>query len=217
MRLNCEEGLLAASDTAFSDREREIFRQLVRFVNERLEAARELQHLIAAMPSDAGSGLDRRLHAFLRECWDALDGLGRLVNVCLHEQFPDAGLYPPDRMTRQCTFYTVRRALCSHPDTAPHPLAEYLSVQTRLRPNPAYERLSFLYNLSIFVPLPLTPDGSLPGWDDVPAQVRPLARSCGVKGCSVAEGTADILGWLNEFAEGCCLLMKDALEERAAD
>jgi hypothetical protein len=158
-----------------------------------------LHRFTAARLAGAAAGCERSdLHAFLRECWEVLDGLAREVNVVMHRLFPAARLYPPLEMTRQCTFYVVRKNLAEHPDTAGHPLSRLLWEETRGRPAPAYERLSFLYNLSLFAPLPL-PDGELPGTDDVPDAVRPLTKPGHVPRAPLAAGTAEILAWLDSF------------------
>ena len=214
MRMPGEQELLAAAEPVFSDGERVLFGELMEFVSRRLEGAEESGRRILHGGPTPESATERELHAFLRDCWDALDGLGRLINVALAGAFPDVGLYPSDRMTRQCTLYTVRRALRADPDAACHPVSEWLWAETRDRPDAAYERLSFLHNLSVFVPLRLTRDGMLPGCEDVPPAVRRLVRPCSVQRCSVGEGVADVLEWLRGFAGRCCELLAESLRER---
>ena len=112
------------------------------------------------------------LHAFLRECWEALDGLAREVNLVMHALFPAAGLYAPFEMTRQCTFYVVRKLLHDWPRTAAHPVSDLLWSETREDASAAYRRLSYLYNVSLF--LPLAPvNGRLPGAEDFPSLRAP--------------------------------------------
>jgi hypothetical protein len=212
MAIPGENELLAAAENARSGAELDLLRDLVAFVGRRIESAQEARARIAAEPLPA-TDLARELHGFLREAWDALDGLGRLVNLCLYDVFPDAGLAAPDRMTRQCTFYTVRRALHAHPGAAQHPLSALLWRETREAPGEAYGRLSFLHNLSLFVPLPLGEGGTLPGSADVPAHVRPLVRASEVGPCGPAEGTAEMLEWLRGFAAECFALMRATLAE----
>jgi len=208
MTIPGEGKLLAAAESARSGAELDLLRDLVAFVGRRIESARDAQAR-AATTAD----LPRELHAFLREAWDALDGLGRLVNLCLYDVFPDAGLPAPDGMTRQCTFYTVRRALHAHPVAAEHPLSALLWRETREAPGEAYQRLSFLYNLSLFVPLPLGQGGALPGSAGVPEHVRALVRPSKVASCAPAEGTAQMLEWLRGFTAECFVLMQAALAE----
>jgi hypothetical protein len=174
-----------------------------------------LHEFTAARLAGAAEARDRGdLHGFLRECWEVLDGLAREVNLVMHHSFPDARLYPPQDMTRQCTFYVVRKNLAEHADTADHPVSRLLWEETREDAVPAYERLSFLYNLSLFAPLPL-PDGQLPGSDDVPDAVRPLIKPSNVLRAPFGDGTADILTWLRSFTQRCYERLAKALRQQS--
>lgn len=172
-----------------------------------------LHEFTAARLAGAAEARERgNLHGFLRECWEVLDGLAREVNLAMHRLFPDARLYPPLEMTRQCTFYVVRKNLAEHPDTADHPVSRLLWDETRDDAAPAYERLSFLYNLSLFAPLPL-PDGQLSGSADVPEAIRPLIKPSSVPRASFGDGTADILTWLRSFTRRCYAALSRALKQ----
>ncbi len=153
----------------------------------------------------------RELRAFLRECWDALDGLGREVNLCMHHLFPEAGLYPPLQMTRQCTFYMVRKKLHEHPATADHPVSRLLWGATRAEPGRGYERLSFLYNVSLFVPLPVPEGRRLPGRADLPQAVRGLVKPGEVPPCEARKGLRQIQEWLETMVGECYGRMTRAL------
>lgn len=159
------------------------------FTSARLDAAR-------ALADDAGPWTEARLHGFLRECWDALDGFAREANALLAALLPDAGLYPPLEMTRQCTLYQVRRILSENaPD---HPVARHIHDHTRDGADEPYRRLSFLYNLSLF--LPVTPDGGrLPGTDELPAHVLSLLKPARIAACPVDEGVRRMRTWLSDF------------------
>ena len=87
--------------------------------------------------------------------------------------------------------------------------------ETRLNPRPAYTRLSFLYNLSLFVPVPLPGGDVLPGSADVPGHFQGIIRPAQVQSCGIGEGLDEILAWLRDFAGRCCSLMARALAERA--
>lgn len=196
---------------------RAVLADLSMFVTHRLDAADQLRERIAGLVSSGASGqtIQPEIHAFLRECWDVLDGLGRQINICLYGLFPDAGLQPPERMTRQCTFYTVRRALRRHEDACGHPLCDLLWSETRARAAPAYVRMSFLYNLSVFVPVPLPEGVRLPSAADVPVHVRGLIRTSDTGTCSIGDGLDEMLGWLRGFVERCYARMVDALREQS--
>jgi hypothetical protein len=186
----------------------ELLRLLRAFTEERLTAAQACRERLLEAPEDGAA-----LHAFLREAWETLDGLAREVNALMHALFPDAGLYPPDRMTRQCTFYVVRKLLHECPATAAHPVSELLWRETRGAAAPAYRRLSLLYNLSLFVPLAVV-DGRLPSAADVPPAVRPLVRPQAVEGVKLSEGLEEILGWEEGLVAECRALLALALGER---
>ena len=187
---------------------------LHRFTLERLSAAERCRHrALELLGGDGGPDRARpELHAFLRECWEALDGLAREVNLCMESLFPCVGLFPPLEMSRQCTFYVVRKRLHEHPDTADHPVSSLLWERTRERPDEAYRRLSFLYNLSLFVPLPL-PDGALPGTPDVPQVTAGVIKPASMGRCGIVEGTEAILNWLGTFAAECRRRLSRALSE----
>lgn len=186
----------------------ELLRVLHGFTRLRLSGAGDGQRKLAQLvESDADqAALERELHGFLSQCWDSLDGLGREVNLCMAGLFPEAGLFPPLRMTRQCTFYVVRKKLHDYPGTVGHPVSGLLWHRTRDDPAEAYERLSFLYNWSLFAPVPM-PDGRLlPGSGDVPEVMRGLVRAVrsGPLGrCGISEGSDEIVRWLERLAADC--------------
>ena len=103
------ERLPKSASGVLSGPEMELLRELLDFLEQRLEGAAAeragIEELLKGEPRPRA--VQAALHRFLRDAWDALDGLGRVVNVCLHRRFPDAGLWPPQSMTRQCTFYTA--------------------------------------------------------------------------------------------------------------
>ncbi len=173
---------------------------LHQFTAERMQAAERCRER-AVQALQAAAAAEPDLHAFLRECWEALDGLAREVNVCMYHAFPGAGLFPPTEMTRQCTFYMVRKKLHESPQTSEHPVSRLLWERTREAPDEAYERLSFLYNLSLFFPLPI-PDGKgLPGTCDLPESVRGIVKGARIERCDLPEGTQAIVDWLTDFAD----------------
>ncbi|MCK4375226.1 MAG: hypothetical protein KAX19_07855 [Candidatus Brocadiae bacterium] len=191
----------------------ELLRHLHRFTGERLEGAQACRdRAVAALEETRDARAD--LHAFLRECWEALDGLAREVNACMEHLFPHAGLYPPMEMTRQCTFYVLRMKLHERPETAGHPVSQLLWQQTRDSPAEAYQRLSFLYNLSLFFPLSLV-EGRLPGSADLPPTVRGVLKTADVAGCEAAEGMDAILRWLNGFVQECYRRLARAIQSDA--
>jgi len=208
--------LLAAADAALPAGELPVVRETAAFVAHRLESATAERALIGTLlerrcPPEE---LQRAVHAFLRECWDALDGLGRLVNQCLYAVFPGAGLHPPERMGRQCTFYTVRRALRGDPGASAHPLSILLWDRTRRSPAPGYARLSFLHNVSVFTPVPL-PDGRrLPASADLPRHVRAMVKPQELEGCTIEVGLDLMLRWLCGFVGECYGLMTAELAGR---
>jgi len=159
------------------------------------------------------AALQVHIHAFLRECWEALDGLAREVNVCMGVLFPDAPLYPPDRMTRQCGFYMVRKTLHEESSTAAHPVSELLWEETRGRPAGPYRRLSYLYNLSLFLPVPLLRGACLPGTADLPDFALSLLKPQQVGACSLVSGTEEICEWLTGFCGRCHAMLSAALKE----
>ncbi len=215
MSVDGERELLSAAGASLSESRRDMLVELVRFVDGRLVAAATTRQRIGEQLSCPASveALQRETHAFLRECWDVLDGLGRQVNLCLHPLFPETKLWPPERMTRQCTFYTVRRALHRSPQAAAHPLSALLWEETRSRPAPAYVRLSFLYNVSLFVPIPLPACRRLPGSAELPEHVRGLVKPGDVEGCPIEAGLDEIISWLGGFAGRCYRIMTEVLTE----
>jgi len=189
--------LLAAAEEALPAEEVELLQALHAFTTERLAAAQACRARLLAAPK---SGAE--LHAFLRECWEALDGLAREVNLVMHVLFPAAGLYPPFEMTRQCTFYVVRKLLHDSPATTAHPVPNLLWRETRDDARPAYRRLSFLYNLTLF--LPVAPvGGRLPGTAELPPYARFLVRPQAVGGCKLEEGLEEILAWEKALVAAC--------------
>jgi len=213
MGLTGEKELLEAAALSLAAGERELFEALTRFAVQRYQAAdraaaRIRQRLAEGAPT---AELQVEVHAFLRECWDVLDGLGRQINVCLYRRFPGSRLYPPDRLTRQCTFYTVRRGLHASEATCSHPLAALLWEETRAHEHPAYARLSFLYNLALFAPLPLPQGNRFPATDGLPDHLRALVKAQDVAGVSLEAGTREILAWLGDFAGRCYRLMVSTL------
>ena len=206
--------LLAAAGEVLPPPEASLLGALHAFAAARLRSARRLEEevgeaLSGAEPADRG-GL---LHAFLRECWEALDGIGRETNVCMARLFPRAGLFPPLEMTRQCTLYVVRLRLHRDPATAVHPVAAFLWRETRAAPPAAYLRLSFLHNLALFVAVPILEGGLLPGAEDVPEGLRGSVRppDPGLGRCEARAGLREIADWLESFAAECYRLLAEAL------
>jgi len=157
---------------------------LVAFTDQRLVAAADDREEWLLLLRTGGT-VQASVHSFLRECWEALDGLAREANVCMHRLFPQAGLFPPMEMTRQ-------------------PVSRMLWERTRGRPAGAYVRLSFLSNLSLFVPVDVVGEGLLPGSEDVPASVRAIVRTPpggAVQRCRVGVATTEIMDWLWEMVD----------------
>lgn len=157
--------------------------------------------------------IQRSLHWFLREAWDTLNGLAREINLCMHARFPEAGLHPPLAMTRQCGLYTVRRILHEHPSTASHLLSQRLWEATKTAAEAPYRRLSFLNNVSLFLPVPLPGGKLLPGTNDLTAWAEGLIKPEQVDRQPIAEALKEIADWLTEFSEEFYGLMRQALEE----
>jgi len=196
---------------ALSRETSELLEGLRRFTDERIEAAGLCRESMLAALS-AGGAVSIGLHAFLRECWAALDGVAREVNASMYQLFPDAGLYAPMRMTRQSTLYMVRKKLREGRHTAQHPVSRFLYEQTRQAPAEAYERLSFLRNLSLFLPLALLPQTSrLPGSGDVSRSARQIVKGANVAPADVGEGTEQILEWVKGFVAECRRRLAEAL------
>jgi len=202
--------LLEAAEAALPEGEAELFGQIAVFVRRRIEGAGAALERTKAAPSVEATQCE--LHVFLRECWEALDGLGRLVSLSLEPLYPGAGLAPAGRMTRQCTFYTVRRDLSADADAAEHPLSVLVWHETREEPSAAYRTLSFLYNVSLFAAVPL-PGGRLPGWQDLPACLKTMVRRQPVEGGPVPEGLEEVLEWEKDFVRRCYTGMARTLDE----
>jgi len=214
MTLAEADSFLQAAQRVLAPGDLNLLRQLHHFTRARLEAARrELEDISRLLPSDvAPTQISAGLHAFLRESWECLDGLAREINLCMFRRFPEAGLYPPHRMTRQCGFYMVRKILHDAPDASQHPVAKLLWERTRTGTAQPYRRLSFLYNLSIFVPVPLVEGRELPGSSDVPQFLRQLVRDYSLEGCSIPEGVREIHDWVAAFLRESYRLLTQALE-----
>ncbi|MEF8787920.1 MAG: hypothetical protein V5A84_02510 [Planctomycetota bacterium] len=191
-----------------------LLRRLHRFTGQRLASARSAASGLEAPDSIKGS--QRLLHRFLRDCYDVLNGCAREVNLCMHHSFPDAGLYPPHRMTRQCGLYTVRKILRESPETSSHPVSLHLWNRTRDPGDDTYRQLSFLYNLATFVPVPLLDEGTtLPGDADLPDELQPFSRDREIDACRVGDGTAEMLEWTEDFVGKTYELLAGALTEDA--
>lgn len=203
---------LRTASAGLPEEEAELLGALHRFTGERLEAAERAKYDVEqTLEREADAAPE--VHAFLSECWEVLDGLAREVNLCMHHLFPAAGLYPPMEMTRQCTFYMVRKKLHEDPQTADHPVSLLLWERTRESPAPAYQRLSFLYNLSLFFPVPVE-QGRLPGTSDLPELPRRLIKSAEVERCDATDGMEEIVRWLNDLAAQCYQRLGRALARK---
>ena len=195
------EELLAASAAVPGQPDQELLRDLLTFIDQRLSRARQcIEALAGAVGIEAQQA---ELHALVRECWDALDGVGRVVNACLYPIFPDVGLYPVGQQMRQCTFYTVRRALHSHPLSAQHAVSRLLWDETCETIHPAYARLSLLRHLAAFVPIPLSHGKILPGWDDLPQHLAGAVRAQPLCRCELVEGCEEIAVWTAGLVQRC--------------
>jgi hypothetical protein len=168
-----------------------LFGVLHRFTVARRAAARRLAERLAAEADPA------TLHAWLRECWDVLDGLAREANAVMHQTRPGAPLFPPGEGIRQCTLYMVRKKLHEHPPTAHHPVTQRLWERTK-DGSAEYERLSFLYNLSLFACIPLA-QGRLPGTAQLGHVLGAMVKPQPVPPCEVARGVEAIEAWLDEL------------------
>ncbi len=204
---------LAAADHRLSQQDMELLRMLNQFTEARLSMAAE--EAKATRKESARRGgvpvIQARLHACLKECWDALDGLAREINLCMHRRYPEMGLYPPHRMTRQCGMYMVRKILHESPLMRDHPVAQILWEKTRTRPDRAYRRLSFLYNLSVFVPVPVPHGCKLPGTDDVPETLQPLLKDQPLEACPLDQGLDEMEDWLGDLVRNTYRLLADVL------
>jgi hypothetical protein len=197
MAESTDDALLRAAAEALPAEEAELLRVLHAFTAERLAAGRACR---ARLLEAADGGPE--LHDFLREAWEVLDGLAREVNLVMHALFPDAGLYPPFEMSRQCTLYVVRKVLHEGAATAGHRVADLLWRETHHDAGPAYRRLSFLHNLSLFLPVKPAA-GRLPGAADLPATAQSLIKPEQVGACGLREGLDQMLAWLAGFVQEC--------------
>ena len=206
MRTTWAEDLIGTASGVLGGADLALLRELLAFLEQRLQgAAGECAVIGTLAAGEAKAGrAQAALHRFLRDSWDALDALGRVANVCLYERFPDSRLWPPGSMTRQCTFYTVRRALHSHPAAAGHPVSRLLWDETRSAPPEAYVRLSLLRNLSVFALVPLPEGQMLPGSGDIPPHLAALVKGYPVGRCELVQGCSEMLRWLGGFVARCC-------------
>ncbi|MDP6439353.1 MAG: hypothetical protein QGH74_06945 [Candidatus Brocadiia bacterium] len=207
------EDLRAAGQKALAEPEQQLLGELLAFIAQRLSGAERARESLRDLVR-AGAPVERvqaELHGFVRDCWDALDGLGRVVNVCLYGRLPGVDLWEPGAMTRQCTFYTVRRVLRGGPSGGEHPVGRLLWNETRVDVHPAYARLSFVRNLALFAPIPLPEPGVLPGWDDLAPHLASLLKAQGIGRCAVSEGAGEMLAWLRGFIERCCAELAQTL------
>ncbi len=211
MTTDPDSAFLEAAGDALPHESQVLLRDLHRFTARRLAAVRNSRKdLCNALDRDDTTAAEMALHGFLRDCWEALDGLSREVNLALHHIHPDATLYPPFEMTRQCSLYMVRKKLHEHPATADRPVSRLLWQRTRETPDEAYERLSFLYNLSLFFPLELT-EGRLPGTEDLPPAARSIIKSADVARRDAREAVREMLNWVEDLLEGCYALLAKAV------
>jgi hypothetical protein len=196
--------LLAAAEATLPPESMALLRALHEFARARLAGVRLRQRTVGPL-LDAGARAEAEsdLHALLRECWEVLDGLAREVKLCMAHLFPDAGLYAPAMMTRQCTFYVVRKKLHEGTETANHPVTRLLYDSTRAAATKEYERLSFLYNVSLFLPLALTEDGALPGSADLTDTARAVVKPAQIDRCGAKEGLEEITNWLESLVGEC--------------
>jgi hypothetical protein len=203
--------VLVPAQKTLSGRHYKLLEELADFVVLKLRGT-EYAHngLIDGWKGFSEAQLQWRLSNFLRGGWDVLDGVARVVNCILYVDFPDSGLQDPEVMTRQCGLYTVREALHRHPETAGGRLDYFIWSATRAAPAMGYRRLSFLYNLSIFVNIPLVCDGkALPGFHDVPECLQGLVKQQDVSSVPVADGLDEMWEWLIDFAGECWALIAD--------
>jgi hypothetical protein len=182
---------LAAGRKVLAEPEQQLLGELLAFIAGRLSGAERARESLRGLVL-AGAPVEHvkaELHGFVRDCWDALDGLGRVVDVCLYGRLPGMDLWEPRAMTRQCTFYTVRRVLRGGPFWGEHPVSRLLWDETRAEAHPVYVRLSSLRNLALFAPIPLPEPGVLPGWDDLAPHQASLLKPQGVERCAAGVRT----------------------------
>jgi hypothetical protein len=195
------ERFLKAAEAVLPPAEGGLLELLHRFTGRRLQAVRRGRSAVLGLAGEEPDRAAEELHVWLGQAWEALDGLAREVNAAMYHLYPESGLYPPLEMTRQCTFYMVRKKLHAGARIAEHPVSRLL-WSTRRSPGEPYRRLSFLYNLSLFVPLPL-PEGRLPGTEDLPGPVLEAIKPQEVAGCPLEAGLAEMGEWLEQFAGRC--------------
>ena len=209
------ERFLEAAERRLSAADIELLHMLNQFTDARLSMASQQAENARRQAGSAAvlSETQAHLHAFLTESWDALDGLAREINLCMYRLYPELGLYAPSRMTRQCGMYMVRKILRESPLMRDHPISQLLWERTRTRPTAAYRRLSFLYNLSVFVPVPVPRGSRLPGTDDVPETLQPLLKDPPLKGCPLGQGLDEMERWLGDLVGTTYNLLSDVLRE----
>jgi hypothetical protein len=204
---------MSDAESVLSSAQFALLREMRRFTAARLESAgAALQHVREA----SREALPRAVHWFLRECWDTLDGLGRQVALCTRQVIPELKPLDPAEMRSQLTLYTVRRDLHREPASADHPLTLLLWHRTRDPSSEPYDRLSFLYNLSLFFEIPLSDGRWLPGHDDLPETVQELVRSQDIEAVRVVSGLEQIMDWLRRFVDRCEDQMARAYSRHAA-
>jgi len=210
MDISGSEGFMQQAEVCFSRPDLALFRRLHRFTRQRLHSARSAAENLCAAESLRNK--QNFLHRFIRDCYDGLNGCAREVNLCMHHLFPGVDLYPPRHMSRQCGLYTVRKILRESQQTSSHPVSVHLWNRTREPGDEAYRRLSFLYNISTFAPLPLARDAThLPGDAELPDELQPFTREEGIESCEASEGAHQILKWTKEYIGHTYSLLKDAL------
>lgn len=216
MRIDAEKRVLLSAEQAFSPNlPMALLRDFAAFVRQRLASAENIrQELSQKVEPQNSTELSMRIHTFLGNCWEALDGVGRLINLTLYPRFSDSGLRPPDEMSPQCTFYTVRRDLHRHHGARDHPVTRLMWNETKTSPRPSYGRLSLLYHVSRYVPVGLQSDGQLPGYDDMPAHIAELVRPQDVNSIEMGTGLSDMLDWERSFISSLYAAVAEELEGR---
>jgi hypothetical protein len=207
------EALLAAGRGVLSGASVNLLSEFLAFVDQRLGAGRLCLQAVRGLLErrSAAESLQPEAHHLVRDAWEALDGMGRTVNLALYPLFPDIGLYSPERMMRQCTFYTVRRALHRNRGSASHRVTRLLWHETREEAAPAYCRLSFLNNLTVCVPIPIVDGDKLPGWQDLPPHMAHAVKGQKIDRCPLADGCDEILTWLDGFSDRCLAALAEAV------
>ena len=108
----------------------------------------------------------------------------------------------------------VRKILHEDPATADHPVSELLWNETREQPAEAYKRLSYLHNISLFLPVPLLAGMHLPGSSDLPEFAHPVLKPQQIESCPLVSGTEDICRWAAGFCHRCYGLLEEALTRK---